>query len=412
MKQLSLFILLFYLVIMSNQRAHALRLVSFNLWDLPDYVTEFISKAPGDPLINDQDRMVEIGKYINQQDFDIIGFQEAWQAGDRAILLHYCKYSNLTHNHYFDKGIVGSGLFIVSKYPIISIQYIQYPLNGKPQRLSQGDWWAGKGVGYVQIQTPMGIVHLFNTHTHSNYEKVNMDEYIGHRLDQVSRYGEYVNAITAHIDDHDLVIAMGDFNSVIDSLEMRTFLYTANMTALIVPPPSITASNGKQIDYICFRPSLVWHPKGNCSVVFRGKSTYYQYLPPLDPIEPELAPYYSDHMGVTVVFEPGRVKDTVLLATSYKDSPYPQVVEITRLLIEDADREAMLMSFNVVLMWVLWAFIVVISAYLWRASPILTLGIFLLATLVLAYSVFQLFLKSHERVHLNLLYQRAQSYLL
>lgn len=59
----------------------------------------------------------------------------------------------------------GSGLAILSRHPIVSMDTYQYRLTGTPVYVSQGDWIAGKGCGCVTISHPsLGLVDVWNTH--------------------------------------------------------------------------------------------------------------------------------------------------------------------------------------------------------------------------------------------------------
>lgn len=299
------FFFFFFLLIITP--IYGLGIVSFNAWDLPDWITQDVSKPPSHPTIELSARMKAIGQYIvdHADHFDVIGFQEVWRADDRATILSYCQQVGLVHHLYYDYGILGSGLMTVSRYPIVHNHFIKYPLDGKPQRFFQGDWYTGKGVSYVRIQLPQEpynstLLHFFNTHTHSNYENgAPHDEYVAHRLDQIIRYSDTVNA--QNYTDFDLVVAVGDFNAFIDSIEMRTFLYRTRMIVVPLEDPPITCSNGGRIDFINYQRNPVWLLEQNASHVFRGHGTYYSWIPAMDA-DYGLAPYYSDHLGVYANF--------------------------------------------------------------------------------------------------------------
>ena len=50
------------------------------------------------------------------------------------------------------------------------VRFIQFTAAGDPVSL-KGDYFAGKGVGWAQLETPAGIVDTFNTHLSANYKQ-------------------------------------------------------------------------------------------------------------------------------------------------------------------------------------------------------------------------------------------------
>lgn len=79
-----------------------------------------------------------------------------------------------------NSGALGSGLAILSKYPIISTAYHRYALNGKPLKFLHGDYYVGKGCGTALVNHPqLGLLEVFNTHLHAGYGP--KDQYKAHR---------------------------------------------------------------------------------------------------------------------------------------------------------------------------------------------------------------------------------------
>lgn len=44
-----------------------------------------------------------------------------------------------------------------------------YAVAGDPSALTHGDYYAGKGIGQAILQTPAGLLTVFNTHICANY---------------------------------------------------------------------------------------------------------------------------------------------------------------------------------------------------------------------------------------------------
>lgn len=62
-------------------------------------------------------------------------------------------------------GTLGSGLAILSRFPILSSSYLKFTLAGKPLKVFQGDYYVGKGCGSVCIDHPeVGLIDVYTTH--------------------------------------------------------------------------------------------------------------------------------------------------------------------------------------------------------------------------------------------------------
>jgi len=60
--------------------------------------------------------------------------------------------------------MVGSGMCIMSRYPIIEHHYHSFSLNGYLHMFWHGDWFAGKGIGLCRINVNGFIVDVYTTH--------------------------------------------------------------------------------------------------------------------------------------------------------------------------------------------------------------------------------------------------------
>lgn len=61
-------------------------------------------------------------------------------------------------------GMLGSGMCIMSRYPIIDIHYHSFILNGYLHMVMHGDWFGGKGIGLCRIDVQGFIVDVYTTH--------------------------------------------------------------------------------------------------------------------------------------------------------------------------------------------------------------------------------------------------------
>ncbi|MCK5805937.1 MAG: endonuclease/exonuclease/phosphatase family protein, partial [Lentisphaeria bacterium] len=107
-----------------------LRVVTMNVWGLKHLSSHRAERMPA------------IGARLAELNPDLIGFQEAFVKADRDALLIPLRKAGLEHHRYFPSGLVGSGLLVVSRYPIEEAFFFRYSAGGKPHRVDHGDWWA------------------------------------------------------------------------------------------------------------------------------------------------------------------------------------------------------------------------------------------------------------------------------
>ena len=131
------------------------------------------------------------------------------------------------HNHFYDKIIrfVGTGLRIVSKYPIVSedVHYFD--------RCDGLQCFASKGVVYAKINKLGQVYHIFLSHTQSGTSFDAKND----RLAQIKEIKDFIDS--KNIPDNEPVIVAGDLN--IDKINMPDE-YDAMQTSLNtqVPPMS------------------------------------------------------------------------------------------------------------------------------------------------------------------------------
>lgn len=61
-------------------------------------------------------------------------------------------------------GVFGSGLCVLSKYPIVTTLFHAWSVNGYVHRIQHGDWFGGKGVGLCQILVNGYPVNVYIAH--------------------------------------------------------------------------------------------------------------------------------------------------------------------------------------------------------------------------------------------------------
>jgi endonuclease/exonuclease/phosphatase family metal-dependent hydrolase len=172
------------------------KVVTFNIWDLHPSGTHRDMRMPA------------IGEALAELAPDVVGFQEAFYEKDRQVILDELTKVGLSHSRYFPSGLVGSGLFVVSRWPIREAFFLRYTEGGKPHAVWHGDWWAGKGVALVRLELPggAGYIDVFNTHAHAGYGEPDYDSV---RLSNMRECAAFVTRAALKTVP---AFAVGDFN--------------------------------------------------------------------------------------------------------------------------------------------------------------------------------------------------------
>eukprot|EP01121_Diplochlamys_sp_Union-15-3_P018078 TRINITY_DN6507_c0_g1_i1.p1 TRINITY_DN6507_c0_g1~~TRINITY_DN6507_c0_g1_i1.p1 ORF type:complete len:362 (-),score=26.67 TRINITY_DN6507_c0_g1_i1:13-1098(-) len=229
-----------------------LRVFTLNCWGLPDLIT---GRLKGIKKPKRTERIINISNELGN--YDIVGLQEVWMKQDREVLRQKAKKYGLVHCHYYKSFMLGSGLLLLSRYPIVQTAFLRYSLNGKPQRILHGDWYVGKGVGMATIKTPMGDVDCFITHLIASYTEIQeKEEYYLHRLLQTLELIEFVNSRSKS----PLTIILGDFNWEPESLGYQILRNVGGYNDCfydVNPKLNGFTCDNKRIDYI-FYLSKMW----------------------------------------------------------------------------------------------------------------------------------------------------------
>lgn len=187
-----------------NASALELRVLSYNVWGVP-YI------APDRP-----ERMDEIGKRVAKLAPDLVAFQEVWDPDDVARFRPQLVEAGLEHHHLFGNYETSSGLWVASRFPIDSVDFVAFELGGKAAIPWHVDYMAQKGLGVVRVETPLGALDLANTHLQSSYA---VGDYSYVQFGQALQAGDRLCE-----DAHELLpplIAAGDWNIVPSSLPFR-----------------------------------------------------------------------------------------------------------------------------------------------------------------------------------------------
>lgn len=172
-----------------------IRVATLNVWALPTPLAEQVSA-----------RMDAIAALLPALELDAISFQEVWTPSARDVLIAGGNRANLRHVWHNDASFGGSGLLVLSRLPIEQVRFERYALRGLPEKISQGDFYGGKGFAQVRLGTPAGAITLVNTHLQARYSKTVPHEY------RTLRTGQIVQLALATREVRGPVIVVGDFN--------------------------------------------------------------------------------------------------------------------------------------------------------------------------------------------------------
>lgn len=172
-------------------------------------------------------RMRHIARVLGDLDPDIVGFQESFIGKDREVLIRALETTRLRHHQYYASSVGGSGLLISSAWPIREVFYHRYSVSGPPQRIWEGDFWAGKGVALARIETPAGMLDFYNTHAQAGYGRSSYREV---RRTQMAELAAFMNGSRTQVAPAFLV---GDMNCGIGEVDYETAAGDAGLTRLM-----------------------------------------------------------------------------------------------------------------------------------------------------------------------------------
>ena len=178
----------------------------------------------------------------------------------------------LPYAKHYHSGCFGSGLAILSKWPIQEAQMMAYPLNGRPTAFWRGDWYVGKGVATARVWMPeekdgglsdeekqeKGIIEgpggtwleILNTHLHAPYHPLPQDTKTGYYITRISQAYLFAKLARAAAQrQNTTVIAAGDFNITPCSLPHRVLTAIGNLTdswRVIYPESSLGAASTEE----------------------------------------------------------------------------------------------------------------------------------------------------------------------
>uniref|UniRef100_A0A1B0DRC6 sphingomyelin phosphodiesterase n=1 Tax=Phlebotomus papatasi TaxID=29031 RepID=A0A1B0DRC6_PHLPP len=231
----------------------SLSILTINIWGIP-----FVSK-------DREARVRRIAEELATGRYDVVSLQEVWSETDFQYLKSQSE-AVLPYSHYFYSGVVGSGLCVLSKYPIVAAFFHAWSVNGYVHRIQHGDWFGGKGVGLCKISVQGHPINFYTAHLHAEYNR-KCDDYMAHRVIQAFDTAQFIQQTR---NDNIVQILAGDLNTEPGDLAYRVLLSTSELRDAYqktaqhgtnecpLNPYTCEESRqsipeGKRIDYILYR---------------------------------------------------------------------------------------------------------------------------------------------------------------
>jgi endonuclease/exonuclease/phosphatase family metal-dependent hydrolase len=270
-----------------------LRVLSLNVWGLPSPVGRHV-----------HERLALVLRELPRHACELALFQEVWTEPAREQLTRGGRALGFEHSWSQGPARGGGGLLVLSTRPIEAAAFRRYTLGGLPQRLTQMDYYSGKGVARLDLAIAGTEIAVFLTHLQARYSPASVpDEYVGHRTGQVIELAEEVRAVSSP------VLAVGDFNMRDSSPEYAAMMQLTGFVdaavRLDVRAPTVTLDNVYRLERKAISESRIDYVfcRSGTRVGVRPLSLARVYQ---EPVEVAGSPgAYSDHTGLLVEVELG-----------------------------------------------------------------------------------------------------------
>jgi endonuclease/exonuclease/phosphatase family metal-dependent hydrolase len=181
-----------------------IRFTTLNAWALPEPFSRHLDG-----------RLHAIGEELVRLAPDVVALQEVWTADARHRLIEAGRRAGCVHVWHRDATLGGSGLLVLSRFPIAHARFTRFAVSGLPQRVQHADYYGGKGFVQIQLRTPVAEVEVVTTHLQAAYGgPPSEDEYLGHRIAQIVEIAAGLASL------HRPVVLLGDFNFYDDRAEI------------------------------------------------------------------------------------------------------------------------------------------------------------------------------------------------
>ncbi len=242
-----------------------MKILSFNIWDLPMWHVKDRS-----------DRIKKITDYLKTSDAEIVCLQESFDPRHRKLIhgeMASAGFASTDKNFesrrvFFRKFDRTGGLAVFSKFPIIKNEFI--PFN-RFLSIFSPEYFGRKGMLTAVLQTPRGKIIVANTHLYRNFSF--FDRFVRHR--QMKKVLDYLNneksapVILAGDFNEDFLAAKENFLKILGEGGFRMFQEEAAPSYRKNNPYNFLLGNSKRYDHIFCRgfESINMKPAGH-SVIY------------------------------------------------------------------------------------------------------------------------------------------------
>jgi len=160
---------------------------------------------------------------------DVVALQELWTPEDEVVMARTLAAQGLVHQRHLGPrdGGGGAGLWLGSRFPIVSEDFTPFSAGGLPWVPWHLDWLVTKGVVIHTLRTPLGPLRVANTHLQSSYE---IGDYTSVQISQALEVADAIGACGAEVcrGAHPLIV-VGDLNDRPQSLTVRALTQRAGL---------------------------------------------------------------------------------------------------------------------------------------------------------------------------------------
>ncbi len=204
--------------------------------------------AAGIPIIHPHwnERRAAIGEKLREGGYDLVVLQETWLDKDALAL---AEGAGLPYYTRYQRSIsVGTGLTILSRYPILEKHERPFTCRPSALRWMSGESVANKGVLMVRIETPKGPLDVYTAHLTAQYPQA---KYTTLRWTQFYELSEMVEEFSAGRP----FLIMGDLNTAPDEPGYRLLVDLLGLEDACMQKGKdlcgiTVADDGQRIDYI------------------------------------------------------------------------------------------------------------------------------------------------------------------
>lgn len=234
-------------------------------------------------------RRKAIGRKLREGGYDLIAMQETWRDKDA---LELAEASGLPYYTRYGRSIsIGTGLAILSRYPILEKHQRPFTCRPSALRWMSGESIANKGVLMARVETPKGPLDVYTAHPVAEYPGA---KYRTLRFSQLYELAEMAAELSAGRP----FVVMGDLNTSPGDAGYQLLLDLLGLEDACVKKGKDVCGITNEADKARIDHVLV--PRGAGEVV-SARAVFSGTLPGTDIA-------YSDHLAIESDVAPGLLK--------------------------------------------------------------------------------------------------------